>query len=123
MYHVGTVTAKIHTEFNVRDSAQCRLWKRYQNKSNGYELLTKTNQTVLEAGLYSRQVSEMEVVNFCTLLLLVSSITQLLMLEVKGDDDKWPIDKLVGSDSMDDSMKSKADSSQQRKIRVYLKLE
>ena len=56
MYHVGTVTAKIRTEFNVPDSAQCRLWQRYM--TNTYELLTKTNQTVLEAGLYSEQVRQ-----------------------------------------------------------------
>ena len=56
MYHVGTVTAKIRTEFNVPDSAQCRLWQRYM--TNTYELLTKTNETVSEAGLYSGQVRQ-----------------------------------------------------------------
>ena len=52
MYHVGTVTAKIRTEFNVPDSAECRLWKRYMNK-NTYELLTKADESVLKAGLLS----------------------------------------------------------------------
>ena len=32
--------------------------------TNTYELLTKTNETVSEAGLYGGQVSETEVVNF-----------------------------------------------------------
>ena len=62
MYHVGTITAKIHTEFNVLDSAECRLWQGYIN-NNMYELLTKTNETVLEAGLSSGQVSEIEEAN------------------------------------------------------------
>ena len=85
--------AKIRTEFNVPDSAECRLWKR--NMTNTYELVTKANETVLEAQLSSGHVSEIEVVNFCKLmLLLVSSTTQLLMLEVKRDDDKWPRDKV-----------------------------
>ena len=62
MYHVGTVTTKIRSELNVPDSAECRLWQRYM--TNTYELLTKTNETVSAAGLYSGQVSETEVVNF-----------------------------------------------------------
>ena len=43
------------------------------------------------------------------MLLLVFSITQLLMLEVKGDYDKWPRDKV----NRDDSMMPKAVSSQE----------
>ena len=62
MYHVGTVTAKIRTEFNVHDSADCRLWQRHM--TNTYELLTKANETLSEAELYSGQVSKIEVVNF-----------------------------------------------------------
>ena len=62
--YVGTVTAKIRTEFNVPDSAECRLWQRYT--TNTYELLTKTNETLSEAGLYGGQVSEIEVANFVT---------------------------------------------------------
>ena len=56
MYHVGTVTAKIRTEFNVPDSAQCRLWQRHWD--NKYQLFTKTNETVSEAGLYGGQVRQ-----------------------------------------------------------------
>ena len=104
--YIGTVMAKIRTEFNVPDSAQCRLWQRFM--TNTYELMTKANKTLSEAGLYSGQVSETKVVNF---LLLVSPITQLLMLEVKGDDDKWPRDKV----NRDDSMVPKAVSSRKMK--------
>ena len=50
--YVGTVIAKICTEYNVPDSAECRLWQRYM--TNTYELLTKTNKTVSEAGLLTK---------------------------------------------------------------------
>ena len=66
MYHVGTIMAKIRTVFNVLDSAECRLWKR--NMTNTYELVTKANETVLEARLSSGHVSEIEVVNFVNYL-------------------------------------------------------
>ena len=92
MYHVGTVIAKIRTEFNISDSAACRLWKGDMNDRT-YELLTMTNATVPEAELYDGQVSE--IANLYKILLLVSPITQLLMLEVKEDDGMWPIDKKI----------------------------
>ena len=61
MYCVGIVMAKIRTDFNVPDSAQCRLWKRHMTNTD--ELLTKTNETVSEAELQDGQVSEIEVAN------------------------------------------------------------
>ena len=42
-------------QFNVPDTTECRLWKRYM--TNSHELLTNLQQTVKDAGLYGRQVS------------------------------------------------------------------
>ena len=97
MYHVGTITARIRTEFNIPDSAQCRLWKRNMtntykpltradeantyklltrvDEANTYKLLTRADEAVQEAGLSSGQVSEIEVVNFVTAVTCVSNHT------------------------------------------------
>ena len=53
---VGTITARVRTEFSIPDSAQCRLWQRCM--TNTYQLMNNINETVSETITYGGQVSE-----------------------------------------------------------------
>ncbi len=60
MYNViimcaGNLEMVIREEFNVPLTVKCRVWHRYLKHT--YELLSKADQSLHEAGLYNGQVS------------------------------------------------------------------
>ena len=62
--HIQSV---MRTEFNIADDADTRLWNKYS--SNTYEQLSRLDNTVQDAGLFSGQ---------------------LIIIEVKNEDGTWP---------------------------------
>jgi len=64
---IGTIEKEMRRMFNIDDAKEVRLWNRYM--SNTYEHLSKKEITLQDAGLYQGQV---------------------IVIEVKNDDNTWP---------------------------------
>ncbi|XP_019855276.1 PREDICTED: ubiquitin carboxyl-terminal hydrolase 4-like [Amphimedon queenslandica] len=58
---ISRVLTVIKQQFNIPDTTECRLWKRYM--INDYELLTNLQQTVSDAGIYEGQMILLEIKN------------------------------------------------------------
>ena len=62
-----TIQNLMRTEFNIAEDADTRLWNKYS--SNTYEQLSRLDNTVQDAGLFSGQ---------------------MIIIEVKNEDGTWP---------------------------------
>ncbi|EOB00317.1 Ubiquitin carboxyl-terminal hydrolase 4, partial [Anas platyrhynchos] len=73
---VATIEKEMRKLFNIPAEKETRLWNRYM--SNTFEQLSKPDSTVQDAGLYHGQV---------------------VLIEVKNDDDTWPRQHLLAKSS------------------------
>ncbi|NWZ30607.1 UBP4 hydrolase, partial [Asarcornis scutulata] len=71
---VATIEKEMRKLFNIPAEKETRLWNRYM--SNTFEQLSKPDSTVQDAGLYHGQV---------------------VLIEVKNDDDTWPRQHLLAN--------------------------
>ena len=78
--------------FELPEDLECRLWQRYM--TNSYELLNKPEQTLSDASVYGGQVSVCVCVCVCMCVCIIPLYNlQLIMLEKKSPDGKWPRDQ------------------------------
>ncbi|XP_023338587.1 ubiquitin carboxyl-terminal hydrolase 15, partial [Eurytemora carolleeae] len=67
---IAYIMNEMRREFNIPETAECRVWSKY---TSCYELIEGLSSTYQESGLYPGQT---------------------LILEVKGEDGEWPRDKI-----------------------------